>query len=93
MPGSLAVPSISLNNTDLNTDLSSTLNSKVDTTSAQTIGGNKTFTGTTTVGRLISKADGAYGTIRRFPIAANGESSVGLYRNNDPNDVSVAGGF
>jgi hypothetical protein len=43
IPQSLAVPSISLNNTDLAT----TLNSKVDTTSAQTIGGNKTFSSQT----------------------------------------------
>jgi hypothetical protein len=43
IPQSLAVPSISLNNTDLAT----TLSSKVDTTSAQTIGGNKTFSSQT----------------------------------------------
>jgi hypothetical protein len=60
--------------------------------------GNMTIPGTlstgevTVSGRLISKADGSYGTIRCFPIAANGESSIGLYRNSNA-DVSVAGDF
>ena len=89
-PVALRAPSIRINNNDITTIFAPRA--------------SPTFTGLTTVatlttsgevtanGRVISRADGSFGTTRCYPIATSGESRLGLYRNTTGSGT-VAGDF
>ena len=51
-----------------------------------------TIPGDTSAGRIVARASGSAGTVRCAPNTADGESSIGFYRNGN-SSVSLTGDF